>query len=46
MLSIPEKLKPIVNDYKMNLIQVRESEQLRFQNPDVQTVFDVSRNIL
>ena len=45
MLSIPEKLKPIVNDYKMNLIQVRESEQLRFQNPDVQTVFDVSRNI-
>ena len=35
----------IVNDYKMNLIQVRESEQLRFQNPDVQTVFDVSRNI-
>lgn len=45
MLSIPEKLKTIVNDYKMNLIQVRESEQLRFQNPDVQTVFDVSRNI-
>lgn len=45
MLNIPEKLKPVVNDYKMNLIQVRESEQLRFQNPDVQIVFDVSRNI-
>lgn len=45
MLNIPEKLQPIINDYKMNLIQVRESEFLKFQNPDVQTVFDVSRNI-
>lgn len=45
MLDIPEKLRTVVNDYKMNLIQVRESEQLRFQNPDVKTVFDVSRNI-
>lgn len=45
MLNIPEKLQPIINDYKMNLIQVRESELLKFQNPDVQTVFDISRNI-
>lgn len=45
MLNIPEKLKPVINDYKMNLIQVRESDQFRFRNPDVQTVFDVSRNI-
>lgn len=45
MLNIPEKLQPIVNDYKMKLIQVRESELLKFQNADVQTVFDISRNI-
>lgn len=45
MLNMPEELRAVVNDYKMNLIQVRESEQLRFQNEDVSTVFEVSRNI-
>ena len=45
MLEIPEKLKPLVADYKMNLIQVRASESLKFCNPDVNTVFDVSRSI-
>ena len=29
----------------MHLVQVRDSENLRFQNPDVRTVFEVSRNI-
>ena len=29
----------------MNLIQVRESEELPFHNADVQTVFEISRNI-
>ena len=45
MLEIPEKLKSLVSDYKMNLIEVRNSEPLRFHNPDVDTVFDVSRSI-
>ena len=45
MLEIPEKLKPLVSNYKMNLIEVRNSEHLRFHNPDVDTVFDVSRSI-
>ena len=45
MLNVPEELRAVVNDYKMNLIQVRESEQLRFQNEDVRTVFEVSRDI-
>lgn len=45
MLNIPGKLKSVVNDYRMNLIQVRESEQFKFQNEDVCTVFEVSRNI-
>lgn len=46
MLKLPEDLQMLVNDYKMNVIQVRESESLRFQNRDVQTVFDVSRSLL
>lgn len=45
MLSIPEKLHSVVNDYKMNLIQVRDSEQFHFENPDVHAVFEVCRNI-
>ena len=45
MLEIPEKLKPLVSDYKMNLLQLRKSGSLRFHNSDVDTVFDVSRSI-
>lgn len=45
MLEIPEKIKPLVSDYRMNLIQVRSSESLRFSNSDVNIVFDVSRSI-
>ena len=45
MLEIPEKLKPLVSDYKMNLLQLRKSGSLRFHNADVDTVFDVSRSI-
>lgn len=35
----------MISDYKMNLIQVRTSESLKFCNPDVDTVFDVRRAI-
>lgn len=45
MLKIPENLRPVVNDYKINLIQVRESEQLPFRNADVRTVFEICQNI-
>ena len=45
MLEIPEKLKPLVSDYKLNLLQLRASGSLRFHNSDVETVFDVSRSI-
>ena len=45
MLEIPEKLKPLISDYKMNLLQVRKSGFLQFKNPDVNVVFDVSRAI-
>lgn len=45
MLSIPEDCKELVSDYKMNLIQVRESGGLIFQNEDVDTVFKMLRLI-
>ena len=40
-----EELEAMIADYKMNLIQVRFSESLKFCNSDVNTVFDVSRAI-
>jgi hypothetical protein len=45
MLKIPERFRPLVSDYKMNLIEVRDSEYLKFRNSDVSTVFDISRFI-
>ncbi len=45
MLEIPEKLKTLVSDYKMNLLQLRKSGSLHFHNSDVDTVFDLSRSI-
>ena len=45
MLEIPEELKELVPDYKLNLVQLRKSEHLCFQDPDVAVVFDVSRAI-
>lgn len=40
-----EDLEGLVSDYKMNLIQVRESERFSFKNEDVNTVFDIVRKI-
>ena len=45
MLEIPDELKLLVSDYKMNLLQLRESGELHFHDSDVDTVFDVSRLI-
>ena len=45
MLKIPEQLRGIVSDYKMNLIQVRESEGYKFHTDDVNTVFEITRDI-
>lgn len=45
MLDIPEEIKPLVSDYKMNLIELRSSDSLKFHNPDVSAVFDISRYI-
>ena len=45
MLEVPDKLKLLVSDYKMNLLQIRDSGSLSFHDSDVDTVFDVSRSI-
>lgn len=45
MLTIPEEWKSLVSDYKFNLIELRKSEHLKFQNSDVKTIFNISRFI-
>ena len=45
MIQVTEDLKPMISDYKMNLLQIRSSEHFQFQNNDVQTVFDMVRLI-
>lgn len=45
MLKVPERLRPLVSDYKLNLIEITKSEHLKFHNFDVNTVFDISRFI-
>lgn len=45
MLNLSDELKPMVADYKMNLVQVKQSENYQFQNQDIATVFDMIRCI-
>ena len=45
MLKIPEEMKELISDYRFNLLEIRKSEKIKFQNSDVSTVFDISRFI-
>ena len=45
MFEIPDKIRTLVSDYKMNLIELRTSGALKFHDSDVNTVFDISRSI-
>ena len=45
IVEMPEEIERIFSDYKMNLVQVRDSEQYVFHNEDVKTVFEISREI-
>lgn len=45
MLVMPEYLKPLISDYKMNLIQVRKSEKFCFENQDINNLFELIRSI-
>lgn len=45
MLNIPNPVKPMISDYKFNLVELRKSEHFNFQNEDVNTIFNISRFI-
>lgn len=45
MLEIPDKIKPLVSDYKMNLVELKKSNDMKFHNDNVNMVFDLSRSI-
>lgn len=45
VVEMPEEIGRIFSDYRMNLIEVRESDRYVFHNEDVRTVFDISREI-
>lgn len=38
-------VRPMVSDYRMNLLQLRTSGTCKFQDPEVNDVFDISRSI-
>lgn len=43
--EMPKEFEAVFADYKMNLVQVRESDKYSFNNEDVQTVFEITRSI-
>lgn len=45
IVEMPEEMERIFSDYKMNLVQIRKSEQYTFHNEDVKAVFEISREI-
>ena len=38
-------VRPMVSDYRMNLLQLRTSGMCKFHDPEVNDVFDISRSI-
>lgn len=43
MLDIPEEFESLISDCKFNLIELRKSESLKFQNEDVRTILKIER---
>ena len=43
--DMPSEVSGVFSDYRMNLLQVRESSQYHFEDEDVQTVFEITRYI-
>ena len=43
--DMPEEIQKIFPDYRMNLVQVLDSDKYTFHNEDVRTVFEISREI-
>lgn len=45
IIKMPDRIASAFSNYKMNLVQVRESSRYHFRNEDVQTVFEISEYI-
>ena len=43
IVEMPEEIDSIFSDYKMNLLEVRDSGKYIFNNADVQSVFEITR---
>ena len=43
IVEMPEEIAAIFSDYKMNLLEVRDSGKYIFNNTDVQSVFEITR---
>ena len=43
--DMPSEISGVFSDYRMNLLQVKESSQYHFDNEDVQTIFEITRFI-
>lgn len=45
IVEMPEEIAAIFSDYRMNLLEVRASDRYVFNNTDVQSVFEITREI-
>ena len=45
MVSIPDNIKAYFSDYKLNLVQILDSDKYTFYNDDVRDVFNIARSI-
>lgn len=45
LVPLPKQFLKVCPNYRMNLVQIRESDAYIFHNEDVRTVFDISREI-
>lgn len=45
MIHMRPEIENIFTDYKMNLVQVRDSDRYKFKNKDVKMVFDITKSI-
>ena len=45
MIHMRPEIENIFTDYKMNLVQVRNSDRYKFKNKDVKMVFEITKSI-
>ena len=45
MVSMPDNIKTYFSDYKLNLVQILDSDKYTFYNEDVRDVFNIARSI-